>query len=378
MLVHAKLYMAEWECGTKTIKRLAWGSPNASRNGFETNAEAISFATIEDVQENTLLPYFRRPWQQDSGKVEMINTVFPGGVRLLLPEFCFRSDPAAESFEAWIQAGRLCHKYEPDQTFARLSVKLRNPLPLDKIREIFKDAGLRADTDGDVLRFAYLGQVAKGEGKKSPRWRERFFVETWLGFWTSDDSYRTCQDSFIAQNGNQRKNVLSKVKLADEVQHGRWYDEFIKRLSQAISGLKEEHQKAGNYFELKKRDLDLDHYRDKAGEQLRDHQRKAHNKIFEERFTKGYVFPPLPRFRGEEAVEGGSFQDFVHSWCESILNGMAKRKCRNLVVKAIREEFCRQRVDAKPTSGEELRAIIEAHWRQIGMNVKKFYEESQP
>jgi hypothetical protein len=378
-LVHAKLYLAEWEStiGTITTVRLAWGSPNASRNGFEVNAEAVSFATIDSAPKAALLLYFHKLWQKQSGRVDAVDSLIPGGVRLLLPGFRFTSSPGQESFESWIQSGRLCHKYEPDQTFARLSVTLRKPLPRDEIQSLFADADLRIDTDSRVFRFAYLDDV-RGDGKKAPLWRARYFVETWYGFWTSDACYHAYRDYFTIQNEEQRKEILTRIKVSSAKEQEDWGDEFISRLRLVLDGLKKQGLRPGDYFYVKNRDVDVNHYSDSAVQQLRAHQKRAENGVFAERFTRGFVFPPLPRFRGAEAVEGGSFRDFVDSWCGNVLNGMAKRRHTSLVVQVLRKQLARLDVDDSVGSGEELRTLIEGHWRQIGTVLKAFHERSRP
>jgi hypothetical protein len=379
-LVHAKLYLAEWESATApfTVRRLLWGSLNATRTGFENNAETASFTTVDPNQDVVLLPYFRTLWQKDSGVAKRVDTLLPGGVRLLLPAFRFTARREEESFESWIQSGRLCHKYEPDQTFARLSVTLRKPLPHDAIQSLFSDADLRMDTDSRVFQYPYLGEAAKGAGKTVPRWRARYFVETWLGFWTSEACYQAYQESFTAKNQEQRKEVLSRIRLSNKRDHSNWTSEFVRRLHHVLAGMKKQGANPTDYFYLKKRVLDTNHYIDNADNQLEAHRKRAQNKVFEERFTRGYVFPPLPRFRGTEAVEGGSFNDFVNSWCESVVSSMTKSKCVNLMVRTLREQFGGLHPAPEPSGGEELREAIDTHWKRIGPKLKAFHKRSRP
>jgi hypothetical protein len=376
-LVHAKLYLAEWESSsaTATIKHLVWGSANASLNGFEVNAEAVSCVTLDSAPEDVILQYFRKLWETPIGQVQPVNSLLPGAVRLLLPGYRFSSEAEPETFDAWIQSGRLCHKYEPDRTFARLSLNLKRPLPQDHVQHVFTDAGLRAETDSQNFRYAYLGgDLAKKESPRGPPWRAQFFLESWLGFWTSDACYRHRRDEFCAQNEEQRKEILDEISGAKAADHQRWTDDFLTRLRRVLAGLEKEGLKPKEFLHIRNRDIDVSHYREDAKRRLESHRSRAQNQVFQDRFTKGYVFPPLPRFRGAEAVEGGSFEDLVHSLCESILNGLTKQRCKSLLIRAIREQLNRLRIQTDGMTGEELNAIFKRHWPKIGPVVKAFYK----
>ena len=374
--VHAKVYLAEWKTPSpETItRRLAWGSLNASHNGFNVNAEVASFATLEGSQESLILRYFHQLWILDSGKVERIDTVLPGGVRLLLPEFHFRSDLEQESFQAWIQSGRLCHKYEPDQTFGRLSVGLRRPLPKEAVEKLFAQAGLTRDFDTNSFRIPYIESVGTGGEKSVPHWRAQFFVETWLGFWTSAACYRASQNDFVGHNSLKRKEMLDRIKDSSATDHKQWTDDFLQRIRQVVSDLKMAKREPSDFFEFTKGNLNEWHYRQLAAKQLELHRRRAHIPIFQERFTKGFVFPQLPRFRGADAGEDGSFEDFLEFWCESVLNSMTKGKCANRLAQVIRQKlFNLSIVPTELTEGNDLYKLIEKYWSQWRNNMKAFH-----
>jgi hypothetical protein len=297
-LLHAKVYLAEWGTQNVTCKRLLWGSLNASQNGFHVNGEVVSAVTLNAEEERAIVPYFRHLWESPSGSVASLDLTLLGRVRLLLPAFrFFPPSPEPETFDAWVQAGHLCYKFQRDQTFAKLSVKLLKPLPKNMIERLFEKEGLRADTETDTVRFPYVQDVVKDEGPVGPRWRAKYFLETWLGFWTSDSCYRARRNEFTAHNEQQRKEVLTIIKQSDQQDRREWCDEFIERLRRVLAGIKEAGHKPQSYFWTRQNDIDLQHYRRNALEELRSHRKRAHNSIFEKRFTTGYEFPPLPRFR---------------------------------------------------------------------------------
>jgi hypothetical protein len=349
---------------------------NASQNGFQVNGEVVSAVTLDADQERAILPYFRQLWDQPRGSVASLDVVLLGKVRFLLPEFrFFARTPEPETFDAWVQAGRLCYKFQRDQTFAKLSVKLQKPLPKDTIESIFADEGLRADTETDTVRFPYLGDVVEKDGKIGPHWRASYFLETWLGFWTSDSCYRARKDEFTAHNEQQRREVLKRIKQSNERNRQEWCNQFIQRLSRVLAGLKEAGLRPKDYFQMRQSGIDVVRYRNNALEELESHRKRAQNSIFEERFTKGYEFPPLPRFRGAEAVEGGSFEDFLESLCESILNGLIKRKTTNQIVQAMRDKLTRHAGEMHRWSGDDLLNVLRKDWHKIRTNVQAFWEQ---
>jgi hypothetical protein len=219
-----------------------------------------------------------------------------------------------------------------------------------------------------------LEDLAKTENKLGPPWRAQYFLESWLGFWTSDACYRHHKDKkFCAQNEQPRKKMLCQISEANPAHHKQWMDDFMDSIREVLVGLKKAGQNPSDYLHMKKQDIDEDHYCKDAQRRLSSHRDRAKNPVFEERFTKGYVFPPLPRFRGTEAVDGGSFKDFVHGLCESILNGLAKQRCKNKIVLAMREQLHRQRVRTDGMSGEELHDVIQGFWPDLGPGIKDFY-----
>jgi hypothetical protein len=356
---------------------LVWGSLNASRNAFEKNAEVLALATLNESQDKDLERYFHHLWDAETGTVSKLDRwLAENRVRLVLPEFRFVSKAKSESFEGWLQSGLLCHKYERDQTFAKLEVTLESPLPKGRIEELFTDAGLSQDTDSKLFRWQYLGHMDGHAAPVERNWRATYFVETWLGFWTSDDCYRDCGTLFSAPNREQRQQVLSEVKESNISKHNEWTDGFIARLSRIVSGLRDQRELVSKYFKLKRTELDMDHYREKACKQLNAHRYRARNPIFEQRYTTGYAFPPMPRFRGAEAPEGGSFDDFVQDWCDSVSVSMAKTKCTSRLVRVLREQLNKKRVmEVDIADGTKLRDIIRQLWGQIGAKVKTFHRE---
>ena len=378
-LVHAKLYLAEWKTTEPgaSVSQLAWGSANPSLNGFHCNAEAVSFVPLSSASD--ILGYFRQLWDNRGGKVFSLSTSLPGGIRLLLPGFTYTSKTESETFDAWIQSGRLCHKYEPDQSFAKLQLSLKKPLPSNDLRSVFSQAGLTEETNSQTFRYAYCGEIVNTEADKDIhlQWRSQYFVETWLGFWTSGACYRERGDEFAVRDVARRKELLRKIREADESIHQGWVDEFLRRICQVLTGLQKiDGLQPQDYLEMKRGVVDVGHYRAEALDRLGNHQKRARIPAFAERYTKGYEFPPLPRFRGAEAEEGGSFREYVDGLCESLLNGLSKQKTSNRIARSLRNELSRLGRNPLEMDGEKLHEFMQRHWQDIGRTIKPFYSET--
>jgi hypothetical protein len=152
----------------------------------------------------------------------------------------------------------------------------------------------------------------------------------------------------------------------------------MRRIKRVVSGLEKKGLDVNSYFETSGDAIDASHYREHATTQLDSHRARANDKVFKDRFVKGYTFTPLPRFRGVEAVEGGSFDDFVHSLCESMASALSKRKKANRMVRAISEQFRVNGIEIELGSGKKLFHVLRCHWPEIGAAVKAFYQSTPP
>src|SRR5262249_35089130 len=204
----------------------------------------------------------------------------------------------------------------------------------------------------------------------------QYFLESWLGFWTSCECYRKCGNLFVAQNVDQRDAILETIRGAEKKQHKKWIDEFIGRLRQVLDGVEGKGLPPTHHLEIRGSPLDDDHYRGQAQQPLLNPQSRAAIPVFAERFRKGYVFPPLPPFRGADAVDGGSFTDFVHSLCQSILHSLSKQRCMSKIVQQFRAEFDRLDERTDEMTPEDLHRFIADNWAsraKVGRAVRDFF-----
>jgi hypothetical protein len=379
-LVHAKLYLVEWmrRGAELTFRSLGWGSPNASTGGFRDNAEVLSFAplpTAGDGKEATadILAWFggfKRPW----GTAPARSLQLRGGVRMELPRITFKSDPRPDSFAAWLQAGRLCHKYDPDQTFGKVSLQLKKAFPSD-LESLLTKSGMRDPRQTQQVRYGYLqGDLELvTDAEDAPAWRRAYFVETWYGHWTSAECYSRLNSQFVARNEAQRRAAVEVLRESSEGKVEEWVEEFLAKLRELYSGLVDLGHDPALYFEVRRTKLDDAAYAKSARDQIRLHRQRSRNKGFEDRFVAGYVFPPVPTTRGIAEATGFTFDDFMNDLCQSIVTSLSKKKVHGRLAQTIRGEMIRPG-QALP-SAESMRRRLTDEWAVLGPKVRAFFEE---
>ena len=70
------------------------------------------------------------------------------------------------TLDSWIRSGRLCHRYEPDTSFGKLTVKLPKPLEKTNDEPICEDHDFARKTRREVLQRSYAGAI--GTADKEP------------------------------------------------------------------------------------------------------------------------------------------------------------------------------------------------------------------
>jgi len=211
-LVHAKLYCLEWVNAANNRRRhtLLAGSANASSQGFGTHAEAfvhVDMANIALSDKKEVLQYF--------GDLALGNDVaftqFYIGDKswLSMPALRVVHTPWPNGFDAWIRRGRLCHSYQPDPTFGRLVLRLREPMPQGLLGTNLGNSGF--SVAGETQAFtrpyvSYASDVGEEENERQ-NWRQRYFTETVYGYWTSAECFRRFEDEFVAPHADESPRV---------------------------------------------------------------------------------------------------------------------------------------------------------------------------
>lgn len=381
-LVHAKLYFVEWRNAesTRTSRHLLWGSANASRAAFDSNrnAEALSCMPVARTGEGQALSSYFEQMLEKQGECAPTDLVLSSGLRILLPGFVFQSDAIPLSFEAWVQSGVLCHQYLRDQTFGKIAVRLKKPLPPGELERFFGRLDFLRETEATSVRRSYLPQARTLQRGGSPRWRSSYFVETWLGHWTSFECYDASKHLFKAPNAARRREILNRISDSDLQQQEEWISGHLDALQKVADRLDQNDHRPADYLDCVKRPrrrINREHYTTLARKQIEKDLSKAKLPAFRERFETGYEFPPLPSFRGADSFDKGSFKSFTISLCESILAERSKGKTSNRLTHAV-ESAIKQFIEEDIEDDAELLLdTLTENWALLGPAIRNFWKE---
>ena len=234
-IVHAKCYLFHWRNNnTNRFKRLLlWGSCNATEGGFKRNTEIFSWLLLSELDNNTIqkiksyiISIRENPNSVCSAEIKH------EGLTLLLPRITFcEPDKEEDTFDLWVQGGRLCHQFQNDSSFRHLRVKLNEKVPKnDKLNNALKAEGL----DGNeqvTISDDYLRKKSDEKDKEdSLRWRSKFFVDTIYGFWTSNQCFDHNRNDFRKIDCERRRQEIDTIANATKYQRKIWRDDFVDKL----------------------------------------------------------------------------------------------------------------------------------------------------
>ncbi|NMF98945.1 hypothetical protein GPA27_16320 [Aromatoleum toluolicum] len=330
-LVHAKVYLFEWKNGdannsTQTKRCVLVGSANASMQGFSLHAETF-LATRVFTQSDLsgVLHYFDD--LRSKGAVPAACFDLNGSGALWLPAVKVVPKSTVDSFDAWLRRGILCHRYEGDQSFGKLSVRLKKPLPVGVEAEAFVKSEFSRESESTKLVRPYV-QLEVDIVDSAPPWRAQYFVETYFGFWASDDCYENLKRENIIFGKGQRKRALVLEEISQsgpEVQE-TWISEMLERVSQAAEMLGDS---AVEYLDMKNGRLNERAYRESARKKLMRDMTLSNNSIFRQRYLSGYDFQRVPALNEH-------FDGFVESLCNTLLAGVRKERPKSKLVHVLK------------------------------------------
>lgn len=394
-IVHAKLYYLEWEVTPKgsVRRKILWGSANASQGGFGFNAEALSSFAIPAGTDSAVAveAYFKRLARTDAGqRIQETLVQMAPGLQLLLPGFEIRADVKDISFDAWLQKGVLCHPYQPDPSFGSFAIHLKKPLPPGALAKYVASQGMASEARHDVLRMPFV-KFPKAEKLVRPRWRTQFFVESWLGYWTSaecveaerEGSLRDKQGEpvrFVAPGGKKREQALRELTELTPRNQLAWLNLLRKRLKRVYKGLKKRTTKPGRYFRTVDGELDIEHYLATAKRQLRTQSERAQIPGFRERFLKGFEITQVPPLRGIGTTDGEQFKDpfdeFAKSIAETIAVLSSRRRKENRLMLRISYAMNSERPPEYviPTNDAALLRWLRTQWPLKRRLIREFHK----
>lgn len=350
-LVHLKLFYFHYRSQAGKSRRvLAWGSANASYNAFFRNVELLSISLLRMIEEKEVIRYLDDLWNQglkgDTIKVSQIESLVRN-TSLYLPALTATRRNRQDSFDAWLQAGFLCHKYDPATDFLKFNITLAAPLPQGNIDNIFRQTGLISEGERDKLTFSYL--TPSDIAGEKVQWKSTFFIETCFGHWCSRACHKEFHELFAAANKEGRKEALDKFLEAEKTHTTNYFlDQFENTLLNAVQGLKAD-------FDTYLPDDTAD-YRQKASDQMDRQIKKAKTNYFAQKYVYGYDLQPLPRFRNDQS----SWETFALDFCESLLFKALQKGDHSLLAKIVFETFGENKL--KEIDCEGLLKELRANW----------------
>ncbi len=336
-LVHAKVYLFEWKNDADNQKQqtkrcLLVGSANASIQGFSSHAETFlctRVAARADI--SGVVKYFER--LREHGSAAAIDFDLDEFSKLWLPAIRVVTTVAGESFDAWLRRGMLCHKYEPNQNFGKLTINLKKPLPVGEEAKAFIDTGFSQESGSTRLVRPYVELPAAESEGKAPHWRAQNFTETHFGFWSSEACYKALDGAGVltSKAHDIRERTLNRIGSPSDSDHQTWAGQLLERVQQAADQLGDSAQE---FLHMKGTEVDWKRYREVADKKLKDDLRLARDPLFSRRYISGYDFQQVPPL-------GEHFEGFAISFVTSLLNSMHKGKTLNRLgqcMKALAED----------------------------------------
>lgn len=367
-LVHAKLYCLEWINAANNRRRhtLLAGSANASSPGFGTHAEAFMHVDLADVapaNKKEALRYFTD--LEHGHDVAYTSFYIRDKSWFSMPALRVVRTDWPNGFDAWVRRGRLCHSYQPDPTFGRLVLRLREPMPQGLLGANLSNSGFNVTGETQAFTRPYISYASgeTGEGSERQTWRQRYFTETVYGYWTSAECFKELEEHFVAPQAEGRELALETIRRPDPKQHAGWIDEFLRSIQDVFGTLT--HEQRTRYFKtLPNGDLDKKHYQRQAEAKLARDQIKSMDDYFCKRFTSGFAFPPVPAL-------GDEFEEFALELCANLLAKLQARRVGNKLGATLRD-----RDVAEPDmTQEELLAQLRARWDELSPHLTNFFKE---
>lgn len=359
-LVHVKAYYIVWKrIGSKSRKRtLLLGSANASRQGFGGHCESfisLDLAAIKDsTDRQSVRDYFETIQEYASaGSAELlqVNPIWfwigkGTSAWASLPAMTVKAldaEPSASTFIGWLRRGVLCHKFQPDNNFGKIKVTLRRPLPQGELQLLLEDSGFTTEGDQNSIVTPYLALAnesgntitSKFTESRPPAWLRALFIETRLGFWTSEECYAQHGRRFRSVGAGSRAEKLQRLRLASESQISSWLETAVNAVKLFRAKISEKWgvEVADSYF-VEKGSFEewLERFRVIARQKIARDRAKAADKEFRSRHVSGYEFFAMPQL-------GEDMREFVTSFCRTIELKNSGGKVMNLLASVVRDKF---------------------------------------
>lgn len=369
-IVHAKCYLFHWKNKkTNRYKRLfLWGSCNATGGGFSRNAEVYSWINLSKInkdQRSIILNYFSEiscgETSVKSAKVE-----FDNGLTVKLPSIDFFSSEL-NTFDLWIQKGRLCHPFPNDPSFRHLKVVLLDKIsPKSELSSALESNSISINQQTTVS-FDYLRHNEENpdgaitDEDFTANWKSRYFIDTVYGFWTSEDCFKKNNGYFRKNDSHQRNIEIDRITSADYVQRNKWSNEFLSIIESIYKSLPNPER----YFHSKDGKLDTNRYEEQFNKQLNRDYIRSKDSWFRRGYISGYDFPEIPPMREHSS----HWEELISSFIESLYFEINKSGTRNWLAQTIRDY-----TDiGKAVDSDTLLMELQDNWKVHKESIECFY-----
>ena len=369
-LVHAKIFHVEWlTTGGSRAHTLVYGSGNATRQAFagDFNSELMCKARLTAANHASILDWMRQvrgaasdPSGEDSVVPPVRDVRLADGVHIRLPGLTIKDAlNKASNLDLWLQRGRLLSRFQPDASFLRVHVSLREALPAGDLMRRIQGIGFETPKL-ERLRIPYI-QTIGGEGERDvlgENWLSHFFIRTQLGYWCSDACFRKESYRFKMKGHDQR---LENLRLLGELKNlgprNEALSRFLTRIGELWTILGDQ---ASIYLESRDGKVDQQAYQTSFEQRLERDLCLADDIEFRDRYINGREVIDVPRFR----TDATGWRSFIDSFMRQLHVEWLKAKSQsgiyNSIYNALVEEDDNIFDDPK-----KLRNVLRSNWNKM-------------
>ncbi len=369
-LVHAKIFHIKWATpGGNRAHTLVYGSGNATNQAFagNFNEELMCSARLTATNHQSILDWMQEVRSaamnindESSVIASVTDAWLAKGVYIRLPALKIRpADNKASNFDLWLQRGRLLSRFQPDTSFLRVNVSLREPLPAGDLIQSIQKIGFETPML-ERLRIPYVTEIAEDKNGDAIRgnWLSQYFIWTQLGYWCSDACFRKNADHFRRRGHEQR---IENLRLLEELQSDgprkRALSLFLTRIHELWTVLGD---RATTYLECRRGEVDQRAYRALFDQRLERDLELAGDAEFRERYVNGCEVIDVPRFR-TDAKGWRSFTDsFMRQLHVEWLKAKTQSRIYNHIYNSLKEEN-----DDIFDDHEKLLSVLRSSWNKM-------------
>jgi hypothetical protein len=265
----------------------------------------------------------------------------------------------ASNLDLWLQRGRLLSRFQPDTSFLRVHVTLREALPSGDLMQRIQRIGFETPML-ERLRIPYI-QTVGGESEGDAvggNWLSHFFISTQLGYWCSDACFRKESPRF-KRKGHEKR--LENLRLLEELKtpgpRKKALSRFLTRIGELWTILGDQ---ASTYLKSHDGEVDEKAYLTLFEQRLERDLDLAVDTEFRDRYVNGCEVIDVPRFRTDPT----GWRSFIDSFMRQIhvewLKAQSQSRIYNSIYDALSDED-----DDVFDDPRKLRKRLQSNWNKL-------------